>query len=715
MQKFFNLFVLFIVSFLFPLGTVHAAATSDWAETDNSRLRLISQVNAVGTNPQITLGLHFQMNDHWKIYWRSPGDAGFPPSVEVTGSTNVEKAEIQWPLPERFSILGFETLGYTDETVLPLLVTLKNPGEAVQIKAQVSYLACAEVCIPYDAVLNISLPAGDATPSAQAHLINRYQVQVPTAGPTMGLSLQDVQFKADGEKADGGILMVTANSNAAFVEPDLFVEGSEMLAFGAPKVSVSTDGTLALMEIRIEGLTFLKTPFIDLPLTLTLSDGLRSAEFKGAQATLATADMLALSDELPKDRSGEGPSILVMLGLALLGGIILNLMPCVLPVLSIKLLGVVSHGGGHTRTVRLNFLASSAGIISSFIALAVILIVLKSAGVAIGWGIQFQHPWFLVAMAMVVTLFACNLWGFFEVHLPQSVAEIGAQETNVHGLGGHFMTGVFATLLATPCSAPFLGTAVGFALARGTGEILMIFTALGVGLALPYLLVAAYPKFATKMPKPGRWMVILRRVLGFALAGTGAWLVTILAVQVSEIAAIFIAIIMMTVAAMLYIHKRLHRRYGKLDWIAVAILAVFAFSVPDNVGNAGNGTDTQKLEGMWQAFDEREIQTLVENNQVVFVDVTAKWCITCQVNKALVLSQGEVYVRLSGPDVTAMQADWTKPSEVISRYLASFGRYGIPFNAVYGPGAPNGITLPELLSQDIVLKALDKAAKRDLQ
>jgi suppressor for copper-sensitivity B len=466
------------------------------------------------------------------------------------------------------------------------------------------------------------------------------------------------------------------------------------------------------MEIRVEGLSLLKEPFEHLPLTLTLADRPRSAEFVGAEATAATTDMLALADALPKDRSADGPSLLMMFAIALLGGVILNLMPCVLPVLSIKLLGVVGHGGGYTRTVRLNFLASSAGIISSFIALAAILIAVKSAGVVIGWGIQFQHPWFLVAMAMIVTLFACNLWGFFEVHLPESVSEIGAHETHVHGLGAHFMTGALATLLATPCSAPFLGTAVGFALARGSGEILMIFAALGVGLATPYLLVAAFPTFATKMPKPGRWMVILRRILGFALAGTGAWLVMILAVQVSDIAASLIAAIMVTIALMLYIHKRLHHRYGRLDWLAVAILAMLAFAVPDTVNlGAEPSPSTTQLNGLWQPFDERAIKTLVGEDRVVFVDVTAKWCITCQVNKAVVLSQGEVYARLSGSDVIPMQADWTRPNDAISRYLAAFGRYGIPFNAVYGPGAPDGIVLPELLSQKVVLDAFDKAAQ----
>jgi len=373
---------------------------------------------------------------------------------------------------------------------------------------------------------------------------------------------------------------------------------------------------------------------------------------------------------------------------------------------------VVGHGGGHTRTVRLSFLASSAGIVSTFLVLAGVLIALKSAGLAIGWGIQFQHPWFLVAMAMVVTLFACNLWGFFEVHLPDAVSEIGAAQTHQHGLGGHFMTGALATLLATPCSAPFLGTAVGFALARGSVEILAIFAALGVGLAAPFLLVAAYPKFATKMPKPGRWMVILRRVLGFALAGTGIWLVVILGVQVSDIAAMLIAAIMVAVSVMLYVHKRMHRRYGRLDWVAVAVLAALAFAVPDALHEMNDGgRDTAKLEGLWQPFDEHDLGALVNDGNVVFVDVTAKWCITCQVNKALVLSQGEVYARLSSPDVFAMQADWTRPNDAISRYLASFGRYGIPFNAVYGPGAPDGIALPELLSEQAVLDALNQAAQ----
>ena len=312
-------------------------------------------------------------------------------------------------------------------------------------------------------------------------------------------------------------------------------------------------------------------------------------------------------------------------------------------------------------------------------------------------------------MALVVTLFACNLWGFFEVHLPESVSELGEPTTHVHGLGSHFMTGALATLLATPCSAPFLGTAVGFALARGTFEILAIFAALGVGLALPYLLVALRPAFATKMPKPGRWMVILRRILGFALAGTGIWLVSILAIQVSQMAAALIGAIMVVIAAMLYVHKRMHRRYGRMDWGAVAILSVLAFGVPDTISTSTEPATDPKLDQMWEVFDQAAIREHVAAGRVVFVDVTAEWCITCQVNKAVVIGDDKVYERLTGSGTVAMQADWTRPSAVITNYLSSFGRYGIPFNAVYGPGAPDGIALPELLSTSEVIEALDKA------
>lgn len=684
------------------------AASSDWNVTDHTRVRLISAQDTTGSDQTLTLGLQFELNKDWKIYWRSAGDAGYPPSVDWKGSSNFSEAQMRWPLPVRFSILGFETLGYKKEVVYPIQLKLANPGRAVSLTANVDYLACAELCIPYEATLRLDLPAGAATSSTEAHLINRYEARVPGSGERAGLDIESVEVKSMGTTGNKATLIVSAKTDGAFMAPDLFVEGPDVLSFAKPRIWIDNGGTLAVLEVSVDGLGALKRPLSQTDLTLTLADDPRAAEFI-RRPTPATPDTLAISD-LMDTTAPDGRSFAMILVLALLGGLILNLMPCVLPVLSIKLMGVIGHGGGDKTQVRYSFIASAAGIIVSFLALAGALVALKLSGAAIGWGIQFQQPWFLILMALVVSVFAANMWGFFEVHLPQTIAEIGEQTTHQHGLGNHFLTGALATLLATPCSAPFLGTAVGFAMARGPVDIFAVFTALGVGLAAPYLAVAAWPGLATRMPKPGPWMITLRRVLGVALIATAAWLVSILGFQVSELAAWLVGGILVGVMAIFWLHKRMGRRFGKLEWVAVAVLATAALLVPDTTRNGNDlNPNLAELEGIWQPFDEAAIPALVASGKTVFVDVTAEWCITCQVNKAISLSQGKALEALKAGNVIAMQADWTRPSDEISDYLARFGRYGIPFNAVYGPKQPHGKALPELLSQSIVIEALQSA------
>ena len=687
------------------------AASSEWNVTDHTRVRLISAYDTIGKNKEITLGLQFELNDNWKIYWRSAGDAGYPPSIDWAGSSNFKNAVMRWPIPERFSILGFETLGYKKEVVFPLSINLENQNGDLSIKANVDYLACAELCIPYEAQLELFIPKGNIDQtiksSSEAHIISRYDARVPKSGAATGITIKSAEIKYNN---DDGVLVVTATSRNNFIDPDLFVEGPNVLSFSKPLSWVDTPGTMAVLEVPVSGLSALKKSITKTELTFTLSD---NAGAEGAEFTLtpinATAETMVVSDLLTPELGG-GTSLVVILGMALLGGMILNLMPCVLPVLSIKLMGAISHGGADKKNVRASFVASAAGIIFSFLLLAGALVALKSAGSAIGWGIQFQQPWFLIAMALVISVFAANMWGFFEINLPSSISEIGVTTTHQHGLGGHFLTGAFATLLATPCSAPFLGTAVGFALARGAADIFMVFAALGIGLAAPYIAIAIWPGLATRMPKPGRWMVILRRVMGFALAATALWLVSIIAVQVNSMTAWLVGAILLVVVGVFWLHHRMGRRFGRLEWVAVAVLAVLALLAPDGTRQNGySETDTSELSGIWQPFDRTAIPALVRNGKTVFVDVTAEWCITCQINKAISLSKGEALVRLKSKDVIAMQADWTRPNIEISNYLASFGRYGIPFNAVYGPGAPNGIALPELLSQQIVIDALDKA------
>ncbi len=672
-------------------------AASPWAETEQTSVRLISAANAVGEADTLNFGLHFKMRPGWKIYWRSPGDAGYPPTLDWTGSSNLKDAVIRWPLPHRFSVLGLETVGYKDEVVLPMTVRPVEPGKALGLRATVDFLTCSEICVPYRLAVAMDLPQGPATASSFAYLINRYTVQIPGDGGALGVRIEKAETVRDGEDL---MVRVTVSAEAPFNAPDMFVEGPNVLAFGKPDLRFSDGKRRVVLASKVFGAEELEPPgsLAGRTMTFTFVDGERAAE-----RTLEAA---------PGDPGSEGLALLTILALAVLGGLILNLMPCVLPVLSIKLLGVVSHGGRDRRQVRISFLASAAGVIGAFLVLAGALVGLKEAGLMIGWGIQFQQPVFLIFMTILITLFACNLWGFFEFRLPHAITDLSDRTGHGHSLRSHFLTGAFATLLATPCSAPFLGTAVGFALARDTGDIFAVFAALGIGLALPYLVIAAVPGLATRLPRPGRWMIVLRRILGFALAATAVWLLSVLLAQIGDRGAIAIGLLMLAMVAAVYLGSKL-RRLWLVGGSAVAVLSLLALTTPSllpaNAVMARGVADDPVFKEIWQPFAPETIPSLVRSGKTVFVDVTADWCITCQINKGLVLSKGDVLEKLRQDNVVAMQADWTLPNDDIARYLAGFQRYGIPFNAVYGPAAPRGVVLPELLSRGAVLAGFEKA------
>jgi len=407
----------------------------------------------------------------------------------------------------------------------------------------------------------------------------------------------------------------------------------------------------------------------------------------------------------------NGDGMLAILGLALVGGLILNLMPCVLPVLAIKLLGVVSKGGRSRRDVRLGFLASSAGILFTFLVLGAATVAAKAAGSAVGWGVQFQHSLFLVALALLCVLFAGNLWDLFET-LPAKVAGKIVAGDRDHGFADDFLSGVFATVLATPCLAPFLGTAIGFALAGGPVNILTVFAALGSGMALPYLLVALFPGLANRLPRPGGWMITLRRVLGFALLGTAAWLVSVLAVQAGNLAALSVGACLGALLILLWAQRRLGGFQRAIARVSLMTVGVLAFGPPSLFPVRGLADQAPIAHGLWRPFDAAQIPKLVAEGHVVLVEVTADWCITCRVNEKLVLDRAPVVTALAQHNVVAMKADWTRPSEPIASYLAGFGRYGIPFSVIYGPDAAHGISLPEILASASVMAALKTVGGR---
>ena len=654
-------------------------AASDWAATPQAKLRLVSAVTGSGGAKSVPLGLQFELAPGWKTYWRSPGDAGIPVSLDWSGSTNLAGADIAWPVPRRFTLFGLDTFGYEDEVVFPIAARPADPAKPLTLRLKVDYLVCEKICIPQSADLALDLPASAPAPSDFAQLIDRYKSQVP--GDGHGLSL--VSTHAEGGEANPR-LVVSVLSALPLVAPDLFVEGPAGLYFPAPKVALERGGLGARFTIDVE--RDAKGPALaGTPLLLTVADGTRGLEAKA----------------VPAPAMGGSAWTTALLA-ALLGGLILNLMPCVLPVLSLKLLAFVGHGETPGGRVRLSFLASAAGVLASFLVLAALVAGFKSAGLAVGWGFQFQQPLFLAAMALLVTVFAANLWGFFEVPLPGFAGTL-ASASNRRGLLGDFFTGAFATLLATPCTAPFLATALGFALAGGPAEIFAIFLALGLGFGAPYLLLAAAPALARYLPRPGPWMVWLKRALGFALLGTALWLLAVLAAQTGIKASL------LTGAALvgLLVILALRRLVPAERWTAVAAMALVAVLAPMVLAKVPATVAAQ--DGAWRKFDEGAIARLVGEGHVVLVDVTADWCINCQINKLLVLDRGWAADALASGKVIGLKADWTNPDPAVARYLAGFARYGIPFNAVYGPRAPQGLALPPVLSEEAVRQAVEQA------
>ncbi len=669
------------------------AAASGWSANEHGAVRLIAGSDA-GGGRTLRLGIHFRMNPGWKIYWRSPGDAGFPPSPDWTGSANLDRAVLSWPTPERYSVVGLDTLGYRDEVVLPVAATVSEPGGPVSLKVGLRYLTCDDVCVPYFVRLALEVPGGGDGLSAEESLIERFASRVPRTGGDRPIRI--AAATAVGAPVTGA-LEVEIAADAPLVRPDVYVEGPDGWTFGAPDYRIGADGKTAFARIAARAPPGGGASLAGRELRFIAVDGDRASEQVLALLAPQTAAPAA------------GGSLWAVLLLAVAGGLILNLMPCVLPVLSLKLLSAVGHGGGDRRTVRTGFLATAAGIVVSFAVLATGVAGLRLAGETAGWGIQFQQPVFLAFMAVVVILFAANLFGLFEIRLPGAVSDAAAGAgSRSHGVAGHFLTGAFATLLATPCSAPFLGTAVSFALSRGAAEIYAVFLCLGIGLALPYLAAAGFPGLAARLPRPGPWMTTLRRGLAILLLATAAWLVTVLAVQLGVWRAVAVGAALTVLLAGLALARPEAARGGRTGrgLGAAAAAAALALALWSGPGAAPVGARTAD----WAPFDRQAIARSVAGGAVVFVDVTADWCITCQVNKALVLDTDPVRQRLAGDGVVAMVADWTRPSDAIAAYLRSFGRYGIPFNAVYGPARPDGEPLPELLTRRAVLGALDRAA-----
>ncbi|PSU34068.1 protein-disulfide reductase DsbD family protein [Photobacterium lutimaris] len=630
--------------------------------------------------------LEVKLDGDWKTYWRSPGEGGVAPSIDWSLSNNLENIDWHWPMPKRYEFLGVETLGYKHTIIFPMTLHIEDMSKPVFLSGILTMSSCTNICVLTDYEITLDFTPADLTASEQAmHLYNQGMSRVPTEQPS-------VAIKALSWDKDSKLMSVVATNILGWNQPDVFIDGESQNVQDASflKPTVQVNGNTLTAQMKVSS-WFGEPKLLGETLNVTISDTDFSVETQG------------IATDTPVTLTASSNNLLEIIGIALLGGLILNIMPCVLPVLGMKLSSVIAAKGLKKRQIRMQFLSSAAGILTSFWLLAGFLIVLKLSGQALGWGVQFQSPYFIGAMVMITALFAANMLGLFEIRLSSGTSTWLATKGDDSYLG-HFVQGMFATLLATPCSAPFLGTAVAFALGADVITLLAIFTALAIGMAAPWLVIALFPRLARLLPKPGMWMGKLKTLFGLMMLATSLWLLSLMANFFSTFAVALVGVLLVVV---------LLWRLGKMKGRKPVILAM-AFIIVGTGGGliagsmtANNWATPLAQDHAWQPLNIDAIQQQVSQGKTVFVDVTADWCITCKVNKVSVLLQDPVYSALEQDNIVLMKGDWTKPSDYVTGFLRSNGRFGVPFNIVYGPKAPTGVALPVIITNNDVIKAIE--------
>ncbi|EGA66624.1 protein-disulfide reductase DsbD family protein [Vibrio brasiliensis] len=633
--------------------------------------------------------LQVELDDDWKTYWRSPGEGGVAPSISWENSVNLQSVEWHWPYPQQFNLLGIHTLGYKSATVIPMTLHIKDFNQPVNLDADLTLSSCTTICVLTDYPFSLTFVPSELEVSESAMFTHAQAIsQVPKSSPL--IEQQNAIWDPNSNQ-----LQVTLTKPLGWNSPELIVDSlNEAISdYSYQLKSVEVDGSklVALFDVS----TWLGE--IDLSgqsVDVTVKDN----DFVAEQSTSVSTGAISTV-------SG-GFSLIEMVGFALLGGLILNVMPCVLPVLGMKLSGVIHAQGLERSKVRLQFIASSAGIITSFWLLAAFLLILKMSGNAIGWGIQFQSPWFIGFMVAVTALFGANMLGLFEFRLSANTNTWLASKGD-DSYAGHYFQGMFATLLATPCSAPFLGTAVAFALAASALEMILIFTALALGMALPWLVVATFPGVAAYLPKPGAWMNKVKLLFGAMMLITSVWLLYLLTNHLPPFWVVVIAVAILV--ALLAKTKRVYGDKALVISGGASLILLVGALVGGSV-TAKHWSTPLPEDLAWRPLSDEIITNSVAQGKTVFVNVTADWCVTCKANKIGVILQDPVYSALNHSKVVPVQGDWTHPDGAVTDYLRANGRFGVPFNIVYGPSAPQGIALPVILTSDMVMSALEQAS-----
>lgn len=687
-----------LASFLLALAVSAGAAP---VVQPHSQAELVPERAAIVPGQALTVGLHLRLEDGWHVYWKNPGDAGMPTSIAWTLPEGFSAGPMQWPAPRRIDVPPLTSFGYEGEVMH--LTEIQVPlglaaGTQVPLRARADWLVCEEICIPASADFTLSLPVASGPVAPDARWANAFAA-ARSAAP-LPLAGWQAQAHRDGEQL---LLRIAPEAGDAPALRSLaFFPDREGVIANAAGQAFSRQGNG--YELRME---VSPQPIGD----LAGLAGVLVAEPGFGTARAVQVDLPFSAVPAPA-AAPTGFGLGAALLLAFAGGLILNLMPCVFPILAIKVLGVAQQAHGHPAKLRTHGLLFALGVLLSFWAIAGLLLALRAGGTALGWGYQLQSPVIVAGLGVLFFVLALNLSGVFQVG-----AGLQALTGGIRARGEHaeaLLSGLLAALVASPCTAPFMGAALGFALVQPATHAMLVFTALALGMALPYALLCFMPALVRRLPRPGPWMDALKQALAFPLYATVVWLVWVLGQQAGiDAAARLLAALVAIAAALWAVGRWVHARPGPRLTVRLAAAALcaaaLAFAWPTPQPGAVPAAQTA---GEWQPWSEARVQAALAEGQLVFVDFTAAWCVTCQVNKLTVLTAADVEQRFTELGVTRLRADWTHRDAAISAALARMNRSGVPVYALYSPAQREPALLPEVLTRSIVLEALQGAATR---
>jgi len=685
---------LFLALFATLIPGVVAVAAGPSADVEHLHVQLVMPNPTLVAGSPADVGIYFKLEPGWHVYWKNAGDSGLPPNVRWSLPSGVTASSFQFPAPKRLPLGPLMDFGYEDEVLFPLTVSVAKSVKTgpVMLKAKVDWLVCREQCIPGKAELETTAMVSDhlskdAPPSTgDVAIYKRLLTQL--AEPLPGGD--NVQFQPD---ATGFRMAVTTGQRETGAQ---FFPAEQNILDNPAAQTVTPTATGLVLELKKDA-NLAANPK-QLAGILELSGG-RNYEIAAVPGTVAAAKPPATVLDALKAA-----------GLAFLGGIILNLMPCVFPVLFIKGLSLVQSSGKEKHKQRSHGLVYTLGIVVSFWVLVGALLALRAAGSTLGWGFQFQSPVFLGLMAGLLFFLGLSLAGQFEIGL--TLTSAGGSLAQKQGYAGSFFTGVLAVIVATPCTAPFMGAAVGFALAQSAFVTFAIFTALALGLALPYLLLTLQPAWTRLLPRPGAWMEVLKQATAVPLFGFVIWLVWVLAQTrgAEAVAAVLAAFLLLAVAGWImgrWPAKRLPSLAAGLvivGAIAVCVYGVTVLAAPVTAAAESGASGASK----WEPWSQAAVDKYRAEGRPVFVDFTASWCLSCQVNERVALRTEQADAAFKRANVALLKADWTNRDDAIANALTSLGRSGVPAYALYVPGSDAPTLLPEALTPGIVTDALSR-------